>query len=49
MLKLSVSALNQDAIVAQQMFVIILIPSLIIWGQYGIYETYFHTSEVGFC
>lgn len=41
MLKLSVSALNQDVIVAQQMFVVILIPSLIIWGQYGIYGIYY--------
>lgn len=32
MLKCSDSELNQDAFIAQQMFVVILIPSLIILG-----------------
>lgn len=37
MLKLCVSTLNQDVSVAQQMFIVILISSLIILGQYGIW------------
>lgn len=35
MLKLSVLALNQDTIVPEQMFMVILIPSLIIWDNLG--------------
>lgn len=41
MLKVSVSALSQDAVVDQQMFVVILILSLITQGQYGIYGIYY--------
>lgn len=41
MLKVSVSALSQDAVVDQQMFVVILILSLITQGQYRIYGIYY--------
>lgn len=41
MLKVSGSAQSQDALVAQQIFVVILILSLIILGQCGIYGTYY--------
>lgn len=41
MLKVSVSALSQDAVIDQQMFVVILILSLITQGQYRIYGIYY--------